>query len=129
MALAMPGGQAYPVAGRRQQAAQVAAAETAAAAPRWSATPIAERCLLLRRAAELVRARRDHYAALITLEMGKLAQQARDEIEKCAAGCDYFAEHASAFVADELLARDAGRSFVTYQPLGTVLAVMPWKFA
>lgn len=105
-----------------------ALAQAAAAAPRWAATPIAERCRLLRRAGELLRARRDQYAALITLEMGKLAQQARDEIEKCAAGCDYYAEHAPAFVADELIASDAGRSFVTYQPLGTVLAVMPWNF-
>src|SRR3569623_482814 len=105
-----------------------ALAQAAAAAPRWAATPIAERCRLLRRAAELLRARRDHYAALITLEIGKLAQQARDEIEKCAAGCDYYAEHAPAFVADELIASDAGRSFVTYQALGTVLAVKPWNF-
>src|SRR3569623_1904454 len=133
---AMPYATVNPATGEKIReysewdAAQLDAAleQAAAAAPRWAAPPIAERCRLLRRAAELLRARRDHYAALITLEMGKLAQQARDEIEKCAAGCDYYAEHAPAFVADELIASDAGRSFVTYQALGTVLAVMPWNF-
>jgi len=100
----------------------------AIAAPRWVATDLAERCRLLRRAGEVLRARRDELAALITLEMGKLANEARAEVEKCALACDYYAEHTPAFVADEVIASDAGRSFVTYQPLGTVLAVMPWNF-
>ncbi|MEK7323247.1 MAG: NAD-dependent succinate-semialdehyde dehydrogenase [Pseudomonadota bacterium] len=107
---------------------ETALSQAAAAAPRWAATPIAERCRLLSRAGEILRARRDELAALITLEMGKLASEARDEIEKCARGCDYYAEHAAAFVADEVITSDAGRSFVTYQALGTVLAVMPWNF-
>ena len=100
----------------------------AQAAPQWAATPIEGRCRVVRRAAEVLRAGRDEFAALITLEMGKLIKQARDEVEKCAAGCEYYAEHAPAYVADEIIATDASRSFVTYQPLGTVLAVMPWNF-
>jgi len=99
-----------------------------AAHPAWSATTMAERSALMRRLAEVLRARRDELAALITLEMGKLIGEARAEVEKCALGCDYFAEHAPLFLADEPVASDAGKSYVAYQPLGTVLAVMPWNF-
>ena len=60
--------------------------------------------------------------------MGKPVQEARSEIEKCAGACDYFAEHAQAFLAPEPIASDAGKSYVAWQPLGTVLAVMPWNF-
>ncbi len=105
-----------------------ALAKTASATPPWAALPVAERCGLLRRAAEVLRARADELAGLITLEMGKLGKEARAEVEKCAAGCDYYADHAQAFVADEFIASDAGRSLVAYQPLGTVLAIMPWNF-
>ncbi len=105
-----------------------ALADVAAVTPRWAATDVNERCRLLRRAAEVLHARRDELAALITLEMGKLASEARAEVEKCALACHYYAEHAAAFVADEVIASDAARSFVAYQPLGTVLAVMPWNF-
>ncbi len=102
--------------------------QVAAATPGWAATDLSERCRLLRRAGEIVRARRDELAALITLEMGKLAKEARAEVEKCAHACDYYAEHGPAFIADEIIASDAARSFVAHQPLGTVLAVMPWNF-
>jgi succinate-semialdehyde dehydrogenase/glutarate-semialdehyde dehydrogenase len=102
--------------------------ESAVAAPAWASTPLTERCRLLRRAAEVLRSDRDELAALITLEMGKLAAEAHAEVEKCALACEYYAEHAPAFVADELIPSDAGKSLVAYQPLGTVLAVMPWNF-
>lgn len=105
-----------------------ALADTAVATPVWAASPLVERCRLLREVAGLLRARSDMLAELITLEMGKLATEARVEVEKCALGCDYYAEHAMAFLADEIVASDAGRSLVTYPPLGTVLAVMPWNF-
>jgi succinate-semialdehyde dehydrogenase/glutarate-semialdehyde dehydrogenase len=105
-----------------------ALAETARATPPWAAVPVAERCRLLHRAAEVLRSRADELAGLITLEMGKLAKEARAEVEKCAVGCDFYAEHAPAFVADEVIPSDAGRSLVAYQPLGTVLAIMPWNF-
>jgi succinate-semialdehyde dehydrogenase/glutarate-semialdehyde dehydrogenase len=105
-----------------------ALAETAAAAPTWAALPVVERCALLRRAAGVLRARAGELARLITLEMGKVSKEARDEVEKCAVGCDYYAARAPAFVADELVASEAGKSLVAYQPLGTVLAIMPWNF-
>ncbi len=99
-----------------------------AAHPAWSATAMAERSALMRRLGEILRGRRDELAALMTLEMGKLTGEARAEVEKCALGCDYYAEYAPRFLADESIASDAGKSYVAYQPLGTVLAVMPWNF-
>jgi succinate-semialdehyde dehydrogenase/glutarate-semialdehyde dehydrogenase len=94
----------------------------------WAETPIEERCGLLKKAAEVIRARREDYARLITLEMGKLYRESLAEIDKCALVCDYYADNAAGFLADEVIASDAGRSLVAYQPLGTVLAVMPWNF-
>ncbi len=76
----------------------------------------------------MLRRRRDELARLITREMGKLIHESTAEVEKCALACDYYAEHAPAFLADEPIASDAGKSCVAYQPLGTVLAVMPWNF-
>ena len=105
-----------------------ALAEASAAASVWQATSFAERAQMLRAAAAELRANAAHYAGLITLEMGKLAREARAEIEKCATGCEFYAEHAEAFLRDEEVASDAGRSYVAYQPLGTVLAIMPWNF-
>ena len=100
----------------------------AAAVPLWQATALEERCALLRRAAEVLRQRRDDLARLVTLEMGKLYIEAQGEIEKCAWVCDYYADNAAELLADEVIGTDAGRSLVAYQPLGTVLAVMPWNF-
>jgi succinate-semialdehyde dehydrogenase/glutarate-semialdehyde dehydrogenase len=94
----------------------------------WQATPLEERCDLLRSAADVIRSRRDELASLATLEMGKLFRESRAEIDKCALVCDYYADMAPEFLSDEVIESDAGRSFVAYQPLGTVLAVMPWNF-
>jgi len=105
-----------------------ALAATAVATPAWQATRPDRRADLMRRAAVELRERADHYAALITLEMGKLKKEARGEIEKCAWVCDYYAENAAHFLADDLIESDAGRSLVAWLPLGTVLAVMPWNF-
>ena len=105
-----------------------ALAETSLATPPWAATPLAERCRMLRRAAEVLRHNIEELAGLITVEMGKLRAEARAEVEKCALACDYYAEHAPAFVVDEVIPSDAGKSLVAYQPLGTVLAIMPWNF-
>jgi succinate-semialdehyde dehydrogenase/glutarate-semialdehyde dehydrogenase len=60
--------------------------------------------------------------------MGKLYSESQAEIEKCALGCEYYAENAADFLKDEIIATDAGKSYVAYQPLGTILAVMPWNF-
>src|SRR6266536_1079534 len=64
----------------------------------------------------------------MTLEMGKPLKTASDEAAKCAMGCRYYAEHAEKALADEVIATNAGKSYVHYQPLGPVLAIMPWNF-
>ncbi len=103
-------------------------AQVADATPLWAATPVEERARLISRLGEVLRERRDELAATITREMGKLIGEARGEIDKCAWLCDYYAESGPGFLADEILESDASRSLVAYQPLGTVLAVMPWNF-
>ncbi len=107
---------------------ETALSEAAAATAGWQATSMEARGRLMHRVAELLRERRDELAGLITLEMGKLLAESRAEVEKCAWVCDYYAEQAAAFLADEMIESDAGRSLIAYQPLGTVLAVMPWNF-
>ena len=104
----------------------LAQAHRAAAA--WAATTFAHRAGVLRRAAALLRERQPELARIMALEMGKPVTNGYAEVLKCAACCDYYAEHAEAFLADEVVATDAGRSFISYQPLGVVLAVMPWNF-
>ncbi len=94
----------------------------------WAALSFAERGAHFRQAAVILRRNRDHLASLITLEMGKVTREARGEVEKCATVCDFYAEKAVEFLADDVIASDAGRSFVSHPPLGTVLAVMPWNF-
>lgn len=90
--------------------------------------PLESRCELLRNLAQLLYAKKAELATLITREMGKLIGEAEAEIEKCAWVCEYYAEHATNFLADETIETEAYRSLVVYQPLGVVLAVMPWNF-
>jgi succinate-semialdehyde dehydrogenase/glutarate-semialdehyde dehydrogenase len=94
----------------------------------WQARAIDERCALMQEAAAVVRKHVDEYAEIIVQEMGKPITEARAEVEKCALVCDYYAETGPRFLADEIIESDAGRSLVAWQPLGTVLAVMPWNF-
>jgi succinate-semialdehyde dehydrogenase/glutarate-semialdehyde dehydrogenase len=94
----------------------------------WRRTRFAERTALLLRAADLLDERRDRLAEIATREMGKRLAEARAEVEKCAAGCRFYAENAEKFLADEVREGPAGRNFVAYRPLGPVLAVMPWNF-
>ena len=82
----------------------------------------------LRKAADLLDQRKDELAGLMTLEMGKPIKQARAEIEKCAWVCRHYAEHAAGYLAPERIESDAKHSEVRFQPLGVVLAVMPWNF-
>lgn len=103
-------------------------ASVAAASAAWRNTPMDERCALMHKAGEVLRANKDKYAAVITQEMGKLINDARAEVEKCASVCDFYADKGPEFLADEMIESDAGKSFVAYLPLGTVLAVMPWNF-
>lgn len=100
----------------------------AQATPLWAAEPLAVRAQLLRHLAQRLRERKEALARLITLEMGKLLVEARAEIEKCAWGCDYYAERGAPFLAPEVISTDATQSYVCYEPLGTVLAIMPWNF-
>jgi len=102
--------------------------EAARAAPGWRERGFPERCALLRQAAVVLRDHAEDFARMMTLEMGKPIGEARAEIEKCAWVCEYYAAEGPAFLADEVIASDAGRSLVTCQPLGTVLAIMPWNF-
>lgn len=94
----------------------------------WSGLSLAERVGYLRRAGNYLTAHKQALAEQITAEMGKTRQEAVAEIEKCAGGCTFYADHASAFLADQIIETEAHRSFVTYQPLGPVLAIMPWNF-
>jgi succinate-semialdehyde dehydrogenase/glutarate-semialdehyde dehydrogenase len=94
----------------------------------WAALPLPERAAVLRRAAEVLRAEAEDLALLVTREMGKPLAEARAEVEKCATACDYYAEHAAEFLADEPVATSADRSWIGYEPVGVVLAVMPWNF-
>jgi succinate-semialdehyde dehydrogenase/glutarate-semialdehyde dehydrogenase len=101
-------------------------AESAFAANRQRA--VEARARRLEAAADLLEKRADDYAALMTREMGKPIGQARGEAEKCAWVCRYYAEHGADFLADEAVETDAQTSYVAYEPLGPVLAVMPWNF-
>ncbi|GAA2310768.1 NAD-dependent succinate-semialdehyde dehydrogenase [Streptomyces kunmingensis] len=102
------------------------AAATAQAA--WRRSPVVERTPLLRDMARVLREGRDTYAALITAEMGKPITEARAEIDKCALTCEYYSENAPAQLADRPVASQATESAVVYDPLGVVLAVMPWNY-
>ena len=90
--------------------------------------PFAERAQLLMAAAGILDQEKDKLARTITLEMGKLFRAAQDEIVKCARGCRFFAENSERFLEDEPAQTDAARSYVRYEPLGPVLAIMPWNF-
>ncbi len=94
----------------------------------WRRTSFEERAGPLRRTASLLRKRRDELALLMAGEMGKPVTQGRSEVDKCAWVCEYYADHAAAFLAPETAATDATRSYVAYRPIGLVLAVMPWNF-
>lgn len=94
----------------------------------WAARSFEQRAEVLRRAAVVLRADLDTLALLVTREMGKPLAEARAEVEKCATACDYYAEHAAAFLADEEVETVADRSWIGYEPVGVVLAVMPWNF-
>jgi succinate-semialdehyde dehydrogenase/glutarate-semialdehyde dehydrogenase len=107
---------------------EMALAEAHEAFQSWRERPIAERAVPMRALAKLLRERADRYARLATLEMGKPITEAKAEIEKCAWACEQFAENAARYLADEEVRTNARRSIVAFQPLGVVLAVMPWNF-
>jgi len=94
----------------------------------WRRRPVAERAERLWAAARLLRERKDAYARTMALEMGKPLAQGAAEAEKCAWACDYYAEHGAAFLADERREADGSRSYVRFEAIGPVLAIMPWNF-
>lgn len=94
----------------------------------WRKTGFEERSQLMHKAAEVLRANKEKYAQTMTDEMGKTQKEAAAEVEKCALCCDYYAEHAAQFLADEPLKIDQDEAYIAYDPIGAVLAVMPWNF-
>lgn len=107
-------------------AAKLKQAQTAFAEYRWMSLEV--RSHFLQAAADLLDRQKTEYARLMTLEMGKPLQSAIAEVEKCALVCRYYAEHAADFLADVAVETEASHSFIRYQPLGIILAVMPWNF-
>lgn len=116
----------YPVLDRA--AAMRVVTEVDAAFRAWRATDFAARAVPMRHAARLLRERANVLAELMAREMGKPPGDGRAEVEKCAWVCEYYADNAAAFLQDEPAPTDATDSYVTYRPLGPVLAVMPWNF-
>ncbi len=94
----------------------------------WRHTTFEHRAGLMKRAAAYLRERKGEFGRLITLEMGKTINEAEAEIEKCAWNCEYYADNAATFLADEPHPSTAAESFVAFEPLGVVLAVMPWNY-
>lgn len=90
--------------------------------------PFEQRAMWMQKAADILERDREIYAKIMTLEMGKTLKSAIAEIEKCALVCRYYAKNAAQFMADAPVTTDASNSFVRYQPLGAILAVMPWNF-
>jgi succinate-semialdehyde dehydrogenase/glutarate-semialdehyde dehydrogenase len=103
-------------------------AAAATAVPQWARSSFAERARLLTTVAELLEAELPDIAHTVTTEMGKPFAQARGEVAKCATGFRWFAEHAERMLTDEEVEVNASLGLVTYQPLGAVLAIMPWNF-
>lgn len=94
----------------------------------WKKTDFNYRAVRMKKAAEVLRSKKNKWAEIMTLEMGKPIAQSFSEVEKCAWVCDYFADNAEKFLSDDFIETDASKSFVTYKPLGVILAIMPWNF-
>jgi succinate-semialdehyde dehydrogenase / glutarate-semialdehyde dehydrogenase len=94
----------------------------------YKKVPFAERARMMLKAAAILESEKETFARMMTTEMGKTLRSAVDEAVKCAWVCRYYAENAESFLADEIVETTASRSYIRYQPLGAVLAVMPWNF-
>src|SRR5207244_971809 len=94
----------------------------------WRRRPVKQRAQGIGAAARVLRAKKEAHARTMALEMGKPIAQGEGEVEKCAWGCEYYAEHAEEFLAPQPHQTDARRSYVRFDPLGPVLAIMPWNF-
>lgn len=96
--------------------------------PKWRTTSFTERKKLMLNAAKILKEKKQKYGEILTLEMGKPIKQAIAEVEKCAWVCEYYANNAETILKNEVVETDASESFVRFDPLGVVLAVMPWNF-
>src|SRR5687767_4735635 len=94
----------------------------------WKKESFTRRADLMLRAGALLRQNKEQYARIISSEMGKVIAESRAEIEKCANACSFFAEQAEQLLKDQIIKTDASKSLIAFQPLGPVLAVMPWNF-
>jgi succinate-semialdehyde dehydrogenase/glutarate-semialdehyde dehydrogenase len=94
----------------------------------WRSTSFFHRSQMMQNLSSLLKSKKDELARLVALEMGKVLKEGIAEIEKCAWICDYYAQNAESFLENETISTEASRSFVSYQPIGTVLGVMPWNF-
>ncbi|WP_165732970.1 NAD-dependent succinate-semialdehyde dehydrogenase [Polaribacter sp. 20A6] len=94
----------------------------------WKKTSLEERSKLMHKLADIFDNNKEKYAQLATQEMGKVIEQSRKEIEKCALICRYYADNITELLADKIVETEASKSYVTFQPLGVTLAIMPWNF-
>ncbi len=94
----------------------------------WRQTSFSKRALLMKAAAKELRSNSNEYALTITEEMGKPLSESKAEVEKCAMLCDYYADNAEMQLADKNIITDAKESYVSYEPIGIVLAIMPWNY-
>ena len=108
--------------------AKAAAQAARAAFLEWRRTSFEQRSEVLHKAAQVLRARKDEFARLMTEEMGKTLDDGRAEVEKCAFHCDWFADHGEEYLRHEPADIGGGEAFITFNPIGIVLAVMPWNF-
>jgi len=95
---------------------------------RWRKTSFSERSNLMHKVADKLREDVEEFSKLITLEMGKPIKESRAEVEKCAWVSDYYAENADTFLENEIIETDASKSYIAYDPIGVVFAIMPWNF-
>jgi len=94
----------------------------------WKLTSVSHRTSLLSKLGDVLNDNKEKYSRLMTLEMGKPITQSRAEIEKCISLCDFYETNAEEFLADEIIKTEAEESYISYDPLGTILAVMPWNY-
>ena len=119
-------GKSYETTSREE--ARAAAQAARAAFQTWRRTTFDQRAAVIHTAADILRDRKDEFARLMTAEMGKTFDEGRAEIEKCAVHCDWFADHAAGYLAPRPVDIGGPEAFVTFNPIGVVLAVMPWNF-
>lgn len=94
----------------------------------WREKDFSFRSSLMKKAAQILRDQKEHYGKILTIEMGKPITQAMAEVEKCALVCEYYADNAEKILSEEIVQTDASQSYVRFDPIGIVLAIMPWNF-